>query len=74
MAMYRYLVFMRQNFINKYFYTLTNSFEAYDGRFDINDTLVALKLSKQVLNFPMYGDLPLSEAERIAIIVKSCKR
>lgn len=58
----------------KYFYPLTSSFDAYAGKFNPNDTPVALKLSKQVLALPLYGDLPLNDVERIATIVRRCKK
>lgn len=59
-------------FARKYFYPLTSSFDAYKGRFDPNETPIALRLSKQVLTLPLYGSLPIEDAERIAHIVKKC--
>lgn len=53
----------------KYFYPLTNTFDCYKGRYDANDTPVALKLSKQVLTMPLYADLALSDVDRICDII-----
>ena len=57
----------------KYFYPLTNSFECYQGEFDVNETPVALALSKQVLTLPLYADLTEEDVDRICKIVLSCK-
>lgn len=58
----------------KYFYPLTSSFEAYKGLYNPKDTPIALKLSREVLTLPLYGDLPLEEVKRIATIVKKCAK
>lgn len=58
----------------KYFYPLTNAFDAYHGRFDVNKTPVALHISKRVLTIPLYADLALEDVERICDIIKSCKK
>lgn len=58
----------------KYFYPLTNAFDAYHGKFDSNATPVALHLSKRVLTIPMFADLQLCDVSRICEIIKSCKR
>lgn len=57
----------------KYFYPLTNAFDAYHGRFDVNKTPIALHISKRVLTIPLYADLALDDVERICEIIKSCK-
>ena len=57
----------------KYFYPLTNAFDAYHGRFDVNKTPVALHISKRVLTIPLYADLDLDDVVRISEIIKSCK-
>ena len=58
----------------KYFYPLTNAFDAYHGKFDPNRTPVALHISKRVLTIPLYADLPLEDVNRISSIIKSCKK
>lgn len=58
----------------KYFYPLTNGFECYHGKYDQNETPVALYISKRVLTLPLYPDLPLEEVDRICGIIKECQR
>ncbi len=58
-------------FARKYFYPLTNSFDAYHGRFDPDQTPVARHISNRVLTLPLYADLPLEDVERICGILKS---
>lgn len=53
----------------KYFYPLTNSFECYKGRFDINQTPVAKYISERVLTLPLYADLSLNDVDRICNII-----
>ena len=58
-------------YARKYFYPLTNAFDAYHGKFDVNKTPVALRLSKRVLTLPLYAELPLNDVVRICNIIKS---
>lgn len=58
----------------KYFYPLTNTFECFHGKFDVEKTPVALKISKRVLTLPLYADLSLEDVDRICDIVLSCKK
>ena len=58
----------------KYFYPLTNAFDAYHGRFDPNLTPVALHISKRVLTIPLYADLALEDVKRICDIIVSLKK
>ncbi|MBR6981962.1 MAG: DegT/DnrJ/EryC1/StrS family aminotransferase [Ruminococcus sp.] len=58
----------------KYFYPLTNSFAAFHGEFDINETPVALHISKRVLTLPLYEDLGLNDVERICQVILNCKK
>jgi len=53
----------------KYFYPLTNSFECYRGMFDVNETPIALQVSRSVLTLPLYADLVLEEVDRICEII-----
>lgn len=58
----------------KYFYPITNSFECFHGEYDVNETPVALHVSKRVLTLPLYSDLALEDVERICKIIHSCKK
>lgn len=58
----------------KYFYPLTNSFDCFHGRFDVNKTPVALHISKRVLTLPLYPDLHLTEVDQICNIIKKCRK
>ena len=53
----------------KYFYPLTNSFECYRGRFDVNETPVARYIAERVLTLPLYADLDLDDVDRICDII-----
>ena len=55
----------------KYFYPITNAFDCYKGRFDPNDTPVALDISLRVLTLPLYADLALEDVDRICGIILS---
>lgn len=61
-------------FARKYFYPLTNTFDAFHGRFDVNKTPVALYISKRVLTLPLYEELDITDAARISDIVLGCKK
>ena len=58
----------------KYFYPLTNTFECFNGQFDVNNTPVALHISNRVLTLPLYADLPLDVVDRICNIIIACKK
>lgn len=60
-------------YTRKYFYPLTNTFEAFHGKYDVSETPVALHISNRVLTLPMYADLSEDEAAHIAQLVLSCK-
>lgn len=53
----------------KYFYPLTNSLAAFHKRFDVNNTPIALSISKRVLTLPIYADLSMEDVDRICRIV-----
>lgn len=52
-------------FVRKYFYPLTSSLSCFDGRFRVEETPVALRMSMGVLTLPMYADLTISDVDRI---------
>lgn len=56
-------------FARKYFYPITSAFECYRGRFNPEDTPVALDVSQRVLTLPMFADLPLEGVDRICDII-----
>ncbi len=58
-------------YARKYFYPLTSAFDAYHGRFDVNDTPIALHISKRVLTIPLYANLPLESVREICRIIKT---
>lgn len=58
----------------KYFYPLTNTFECFHNMFDVNDTPVALHMSRHVLTLPLYADLSVEDVDRICDIVLSLKK
>lgn len=53
----------------KYFYPLTNAFDCFHGKYDVNRTPVALRVSKRVLTLPLYEDLPLETVDKICDII-----
>ena len=57
----------------KYFYPLTNAFDAYHGKFDPNATPIALHISKRVITIPLFADLALDDVRKICDIIKSVK-
>lgn len=56
-------------FARKYFYPLTNSFECYKWRFEIQPTPIAERAAEQVLTLPLYADLELDDVDRICEII-----
>lgn len=67
---------LKQNniFSRKYFYPLTSTFECYNGKFNINDTPVALKVSKHILTLPLYADLAFEDVDRICKIITGMRK
>lgn len=55
----------------KYFYPLTNSFECYKDKFEINDIPVAKYISERVLTLPLYAELSLDDVVRVCNIIIS---
>lgn len=56
-------------YARKYFYPLTNSFECYKDKFDVNKTIVAKYIADRVLTLPLYADLDLDDVDRICNII-----
>ena len=57
-------------FTRKYFYPLTNSYDCFHGKYDVNNTPIALHISKRVLTLPMYADLDKDTVDRICEIIR----
>lgn len=55
----------------KYFYPLTNSFECYKGKYDVEKTPVAKYIADRVLTLPLYADLAPDDVDRICDIILS---
>lgn len=53
----------------KYFYPLTNTFDCFHGKFDVNETPVALHISKRVLTLPLYAELSIEDVDRICDLI-----
>ena len=53
----------------KYFYPLTNTFECFHGKYDVDATPVALHVANRVLTLPLYADLSMEDVDRICKIV-----
>lgn len=58
----------------KYFYPLTNTFECFHGKYDVNLTPVALHISKRILTLPLYADLELKDVDSICNLILTCKK
>lgn len=58
----------------KYFYPLTNAFDCFHGKYDVNQTPVALHISKRVLTLPLYADLSIDDVDRICDVILKCKK
>ncbi|MDO4567597.1 MAG: DegT/DnrJ/EryC1/StrS family aminotransferase [Clostridia bacterium] len=52
-------------YARKYFYPITSSFECYHGMFEIQETPVALRVSKRVLALPLYHDLAIEAVDEV---------
>lgn len=53
----------------KYFYPLTNTFECFNGKYNVNLTPVALHISKRVLTLPLYEELSFDDVDRICEVI-----
>lgn len=61
-------------YARKYFYPLTNTFECFNGKYNVEETPVALHISKRVLTLPLFADLTLDNVDRICDIVLSLRK
>lgn len=56
-------------FARKYFHPLTNSFQCYKGRFDVEKTPEAKHTADRVLTLPLYADLAFEDVDRICDVI-----
>ena len=57
----------------KYFYPLTNTFECFHGKYDVEQTPVARHIANRVLTLPIYPELEEAAVDRICDVILSCK-
>lgn len=60
--------------VRKYFYPLTNTFECFHGKYNVDDTPMAKKISQRVLTLPLYADLDAKDVDRICEAVIQCRQ
>lgn len=58
-------------YARKYFYPITSSFECYQGKFNPEQTPIALKVSKEVMTLPLFGELEQKTVNKICDIILS---
>ena len=56
-------------FSRKYFYPITNSYECFEGKYDVNKTPIAKQISEHVLTLPMSASLELHDVDRICEVI-----
>lgn len=52
-------------FARKYFYPLTNNLDCFHGKYDKNETPIALWVSKRVLTLPLYADITEKDIKNV---------
>lgn len=55
--------------VRKYFYPLTSEYECFKGKFEIDRTPVAKKISENVITLPLYADLEIETVVEICKII-----
>lgn len=56
-------------YARKYFYPLTSTFDCFHGKYNVDETPVALYASKRVLTLPLYADLAMEDVDRICDVI-----
>lgn len=56
-------------FVDRRFYPLVSTYNCFRGEYDVSDTLVAMRMSEQVLLLPLYSDLNTEDIERICRVI-----
>ena len=57
----------------KYFYPLTNTFDCFHGKYDVEQTPVARSVAERVLTLPIYPELEEAAVDRICDVILSCR-
>jgi len=58
----------------KYFYPLANTLQCFHGKYNPQETPVALRISNSVLTLPLYADLSTDTVNRICDIILSYRK
>lgn len=61
-------------FARKYFYPLTNTFDCFHNKYNVDLTPIALHISKRVLTLPLYAELALESVDEICRIIGDLKK
>lgn len=64
-----YQLSLKDVFARKYFYPITSLFECYKGKFEIQSTPIAKKVSENILTLPLYADLEDSDVDFICDVI-----
>jgi len=56
----------------KYFFPLTSAFECYRGKYNPEDTPVAMDVARRILILPLYADIATADVERICDVIWRC--
>lgn len=60
-------------YARKYFYPLTCDFDCYKGMFDNSTLPIARWIAERVLTLPLYANLPIDIANKVADLIAECK-
>ena len=58
----------------KYFYPLTNTFECFEGKYNVDETPIAKHVAERVLTLPLYAELKISDVEKVCDIIRKCRK
>lgn len=61
-------------YTRKYFYPLTNCLSAFHGEYNVDETPMALHISKRVLTLPIFADLSKESVDRICDVILLCRK
>ena len=57
----------------KYFYPLTSMYDCFHGKYEAENTPVALYISKRVLTLPLDPELSMEEVDHICKVITDCR-
>lgn len=68
--------YLKENniFSRKYFYPLTNTFDCFHGKYNVDETPVALHISRRVLTLPLFADLTIEQVDEICKCILSLRK